>query len=210
MVRVRPTSTCTDSTTTPSSPSSREPLVWGMLAPLLLDASRTPSSQGREPSIGHRHDPNRSHQTPIKSEEPVYVGTAVEWVGICPGCRTRSLRSKGWVTTRPRDVNIGADRPLIVWRKRKCLCTNILCESKSFTESTPSLPPRARVTTRAKAEMALAVLDDDRSVQAVGAAYGCSWNTCHDAVIATADPVLAGEPPPVRVLGIDETRRGKA
>jgi hypothetical protein len=58
--------------------------------------------------------------------------------------------------------------------------------------------------------MALAVLDDDRSVKAVGAAYGCSWNTCHDAVIATADPVLAGQPPPVRVLGIDETRRGKA
>ncbi len=38
MVRVRSTSTCTDSTTTPSSPSSNEPLVWRILAPLLLDA----------------------------------------------------------------------------------------------------------------------------------------------------------------------------
>jgi transposase len=47
-------------------------------------------------------------------------------------------------------------------------------------------------------------------VKAAARAYGCSWNTCHDAVIATADPVLAGEPQPVRVLGIDETRRGKA
>nr|WP_168141787.1 ISL3 family transposase [Mycolicibacterium frederiksbergense] len=140
----------------------------------------------------------------------VHVGTALEWVGICPDCRTRSLRSRGWVTTRPRDVRIGADRPLIVWHKRKWLCTNASCGRKSFTESTPSVPPRARVTVRAKAEMALAVLDDDRSVTAVAAAYGCSWNTCHDAVIATADPVLAGEPPPVRVLGIDETRRGKA
>ena len=36
------------------------------------------------------------------------------------------------------------------------------------------------------------------------------WNTCHDAVEATADPVLAAEPEPVTVLGIDETRRGKA
>ena len=32
---------------------------------------RTPSSQGREPSISHRHAPNRSHQTPTKSEEPL-------------------------------------------------------------------------------------------------------------------------------------------
>src|SRR4029077_11222604 len=137
-------------------------------------------------------------------------GTAVEWVGICPDCRTSSSRSKGWVRTRPRDVKIGADRPLIVWRKRRWLCTNTLCVRKNFTESTPSVPPRARVTMRAKADMALAVLDDDRSVKAVATAYGCSWNTCHDAVIATADPVLAGQPQPVRVLGIDETRRGKA
>jgi transposase len=140
----------------------------------------------------------------------VHVGTAGEWIGVCPDCRTRSLRSKGWVQTRPRDVKIGADRPLIVWRKRKWLCTNRSCHRRSFTESTPSVPPRARVTTRAKAEMALAVLDDDRSVKAVGAAYGCSWNTCHDAVIATADPVLEAHPGPVVVLGIDETRRGKA
>ena len=54
------------------------------------------------------------------------------------------------------------------------------------------------------------MLDDDRSVAAVAAAYGCSWNTCHDAVTATADPVLDAEPDPVSVLGIDETRRGKA
>lgn len=58
--------------------------------------------------------------------------------------------------------------------------------------------------------MALAVLDDDRSVKAVAAAYGCTWNTCHKAVVATADEVLDPEPEPVRVLGIDETRRGKA
>jgi hypothetical protein len=66
------------------------------------------------------------------------------------------------------------------------------------------------MTVRAKREMALAVLDDDRSVKAVGAAYGCTWNTCHDAGIATADPALAAEPEGVTVLGIDETRRGKA
>ncbi|VBA44548.1 hypothetical protein LAUMK136_05671 [Mycobacterium attenuatum] len=140
----------------------------------------------------------------------VHVLTAADRVGTCPECAIRSLRSKGWVVTRPRDVKIGSDRPRIVWRKRKWLCTNGLCQRKCFTESAPSIPPRARMTVRAKAEMALGVLDEDRSVKAVAAAYGCSWNTCHDAVIATADPVLAAEPEPVAVLGIDETRRGKA
>jgi Helix-turn-helix domain of transposase family ISL3 len=96
------------------------------------------------------------------------------------------------------------DRPRIVWRRRKWLCTNISCKRKSFTEATPAVPARARMTTRAKSEMACAVLDDNRSVAAVAAAYGCTWNICHDAVIATADLVLDTEPEPVTVLGIDE------
>ena len=46
---------CTDSTTTPSRSSSSE-LPSTMPASLVLDASRTPSSQGRGPLINHRHD----------------------------------------------------------------------------------------------------------------------------------------------------------
>ncbi|GAB7146642.1 hypothetical protein LRC484719_52770 [Mycobacterium riyadhense] len=49
---------------------------------------------------------------------------------------------QAWVTTRPRDIKIGPDRPRIVWRKRKWLCTNVLCKRKSFTESTPAIPAR--------------------------------------------------------------------
>ena len=139
------------------------------------------------------------------------VSTAPAWVGRCPACQTRSTAShRGWVRTRPRDIKIGPGRPLMVWRKRKWLCTNTSCEKKTFTEATPAIPPRARVTLRAKTEMARAVLDDNRSVVAVAAAYGCTWNTCHDAVATTADAVLGKEPDPVTVLGIDETRRGKA
>ncbi|ORI12913.1 hypothetical protein BJI47_01300 [Rhodococcus sp. 1168] len=105
-------------------------------------------------------------------------------------------------------MKIGPDRPQVVWRKRKWLCSNISCDRRTFTESIPQIPPRARITGRAKTEMALAVLDDDRCVKAVAAAYGCSWNTCHVAVVATADPILGVEPEQVSVLGIDETRRG--
>jgi hypothetical protein len=105
----------------------------------------------------------------------VHVRTAADWVGRCPGCSARSTRSKGWVATRPRDIRIGPDRLVLVWSKRKWLCTNTSCERTSFTESTPAIPPRARVRVRAKTEMSHAVLDDDRSVKAVALAYGCSW-----------------------------------
>jgi len=111
----------------------------------------------------------------------------------------------GWASTRPRDIKIGPDRPRIVWRKRKWLCTNDSCTRDSPNRCRPS-PPRARVTARAKAEIALAVLNDDHSVKSVAAAYGATWNICHDAVKATADPVLDVEPDDAVVLGIDETR----
>lgn len=140
----------------------------------------------------------------------VQVVTAPEWVGICPQCGQRSTRSKGWVCTGPRDVQVGPDRPILRWRKRKWLCPNEVCGRKVFTESVPGVPARARVTPRAKTMMATAVLDEDRSVVAVARQYRCSWHTVHDHVIAVADEVLATEPAAVAVLGIDETRRGKA
>ena len=49
----------------------------------------------------------------------VVVTTAPQWVGVCASCTTVSTRSKGWVTTAPRDIKIGPDRPDVRWRKRK-------------------------------------------------------------------------------------------
>jgi transposase len=140
----------------------------------------------------------------------VSVLTAPEWVGICPECGERSTRSKGWVRTGPRDVQVGPDRPVLRWRKRKWLCLIMVCGRTVFTESVPGVPARARVTPRAKAMMATAVLDEDRSVAAVAGQYRCGWHTVHDEVVAVAEDALGAEPAPVAVLGIDETRRGKA
>lgn len=103
---------------------------------------------------------------------------------------------------------VGPGRPLMVWRKRKWFCTNEGCEKKTLTEATPVVPSRARITQRAKAEMAHAVLDDDRSVLAVAAADGCTWNTCHVAVATTADAAL-GRPFRHRT-GRHRRRRGPA
>ena len=151
-----------------------------------------------------------SVQRTVEGSRIVQIATAPEWVGVCPECGQKSTRSKGWVTTRPRDVQVGPDRPLLVWRKRKWLCTNTSCDRKVFTESTPGVPSRARVTPRAKALLVEAVLDGDRSVSAVAGDYGCAWHTVHGHLVVVADAALAGEPEPVMVLGIDETRRGKA
>jgi len=140
----------------------------------------------------------------------VRVLTAAAWVRRCPQCAVVSTRSKGWVLTRPKDVKVGPDIPNLLWCKQKWLCRNTSGVRKQFTESVPQIPPRARFTVRAKAEMAAAVLDGWRSVAEVSAAFGTTWNTCHRAVVAVADPILSAELLPVTVLGIDETRRGKA
>ena len=44
----------------------------------------------------------------------------------------------------------------------------------------------------------------------VAAEFGMDWRVAHDAFVAHAAQVLPEQPPPVTVLGVDETRRGKA
>lgn len=140
----------------------------------------------------------------------VIAVTAPEWVGICPECRERSTRSKGGVATGPRDVQVGPDRPVLRWLKRKWLCPSSICNREVFTEAVPGVPARARMTPRAKASMAIEVLDKDRSVAAAAGDHRCGWHTVHDHVMAVADAALDAEPAPVVVLGLDETRCGKA
>lgn len=71
------------------------------------------------------------------------VRTAAEWVGICPECGERSTRSKGWVVTSPRDLQVGPDRPVSRWRKRKWLCPSTIWERKVVTEAVPRVPAPA-------------------------------------------------------------------
>ncbi len=71
------------------------------------------------------------------------------------------------------------------------------------------MPPRARVTTRLRTQCGAGIATRFSCVQA-GADYdGVSWPIAHRAFIAHVDPLRAAPLPPVTVLGIDETRRGK-
>jgi transposase len=140
----------------------------------------------------------------------VHCSTDPELAGWCPACRQQSTAPKDRVTTRPRDVRIGPDRPVLLWHKRKWHCRVPECDRKVFTEALPEqIPARARITTRARRAAAQSIGDHLRPVSGVAAEMGMDWRIAHDAFVAYADEVLPAGPPPVRVLGVDETRRGK-
>lgn len=138
----------------------------------------------------------------------VHAVTAEPAAAACPSCGVFSTSVKGRVTTSPRDIPYG-ERPIILqWAKTRWRCREDYCERGSFTEAIAQVPARARTTGRLRTQIGVAIGDAARSVIEVATAHGVSWPTAHRAFVAHADAVL-GEPEPVRVLGIDETRRGK-
>lgn len=82
---------------------------------------------------------------------------------------------------------VGSDRPSLRWFEAKWLCTNDSCFRKVFTEAVSGIPPRSRITPRAKTMMVHAVLDDDRSVATMAGDHRCGLHTAHDEVVADAD-----------------------
>jgi transposase len=126
----------------------------------------------------------------------------------CRGCGVASSSVKERTTTSPKDIPYGEGRIVLRWLKTRWRCTNADCDIDSFTESVPEVRPRARTTRRLRTQIGAAVGDAGRSVAEVAAANDVSWPTAHRAFVEHADRVLE-EPKPTRVLGIDETRRGK-
>ena len=138
----------------------------------------------------------------------VHVVTDEPSAAACPGCGVVSTSVKEHVTTSPRDIPYGADRIMVRWSKSRWRCKEDYCEKTSFTEAIPEIPARSRTTQRLRTAIGSAIGEAARSVAEVAGAYGVSWPTAHRAFVAHADQQL-GEPEPTRVLGIDETRRGK-
>jgi transposase len=138
----------------------------------------------------------------------VHVQTAYEAAAACPSCGVRSSSVKGNVTTAPRDIPYGTRRIAVVWHKRRWRCREPLCARHSFTEAIPEVPAGGRTTRRLRDAIAAAIGEANRAVSEVAAAFGVTWPTAHSAFVEVADQVL-GAPRPVRVLGIDETRRGR-
>lgn len=138
----------------------------------------------------------------------VHVVTADESAAACPGCGVVSGSVKARATTRPRDIPYGQDGIMVRWHKTRWRCREDYCERSSFTEAIAQVPARARTTRRLRTAIGAAIGDAGRAVAEVADAHGVSWPTAHRAFVAHAEALLT-EPEPVRVLGIDETRRGK-
>ncbi len=139
----------------------------------------------------------------------VHVLTDEEGAAACPACGVFSSSVKGHARTHPRDIPYGQAPVRLVWHKTRWRCREQLCPRASFTESIPQVPARARVTTRVRDECGIGIAERFSCVAAGAAYYAVSWPIAHAAFTAHVDPPLALPLPPVCVLGIDETRRGK-
>ena len=125
----------------------------------------------------------------------------------CPACGTVSTSAKEWTWTRPRDLAVGGEPVVLLWRKQRWRCRTSSCPRESFTERVAQVPARMRTTTRLRAALAVAV-EDGRDQVEVAASFGVSWPTVQRAVVAHGVAELV-EPEPTPVLGLDETRFGR-
>jgi transposase len=139
----------------------------------------------------------------------VHLSTSFVDAACCPTCGVRSSATKQWVSTHPRDLSVAGRAVTLVWRKRRWYCHNRDCPAASFTESTPAVAPRSRLTTRLRAAAGAAVGDAGRTVIQAGRDLGLCWPTVMAATTAHAAAVLPDQVEPVTVLGIDETNRGR-
>jgi len=139
----------------------------------------------------------------------VHVVTADESASACPSCGVFSVSPKGLVCTRPRDILYGARVLRLIWHKRRWRCKERLCPRASFTESLPAVRARSRLTTRLRVELGCAVAEQGRVVSESAAHYGVDWSIVHNAFVEHVRIPLAAPLPQVKVLGIDETRRGR-
>jgi transposase len=137
----------------------------------------------------------------------VEVATADEIAAACPECGVFSTSVKENVVSRPKDLPYGSAPITVWWHKRRWRCREPRCARTTFTESIPQVPRGVRTTTRLRRACADAVAAN-RTVVEVAQAHRVSWPTVQRAVDADAAERL-GEPAPVRVLGIDETRFGR-
>jgi transposase len=129
----------------------------------------------------------------------------------CPECGTRAAVVKETVTTTPRDVYLGDRQVRLRWRKKRWACGNEDCARKTFTESLPAVPARARMTSRLRARLGEAIGDELMPAAAAARRYQVSDRTAALAFTRYADAQLAGldeHPDTAEAAGIDEFRRG--
>ena len=137
----------------------------------------------------------------------VHVVTDDAGAAACPGCGVFSSSVRQRRTSSPRDLGYGSAGLSVRWHKVQYSCRESACARRAFTEAIAQVPAGARVTGRLRQHVAERV---GQGLAVSVAAEGLmSWPVAHAAWVTHAQALLA-EPGPVTVLGIDETRRGRA
>jgi transposase len=107
---------------------------------------------------------------------------------------------------RVKDLPVGHRSLLVIWRKRRYRCRETACAQKVFTERSEQIPPRHQLTQRLRDRLEQAASRSARALSDVAAEYGVSWWSVHHALLAKALDQTPAVLPPVRMLGLDETR----
>ena len=139
----------------------------------------------------------------------VHLTTADPAARACPACGVFATRIKGRALTRPRDLPYGERGLEFFWHKRRWWCGEPACPRKSFIESLPQIPAGARITERLRSAAGRRVRDAGSTVIQAARDLHLSWSTVMAAFTVQARGVTGAPLPEVKVLGIDETRRGR-
>jgi transposase len=121
--------------------------------------------------------------------------------GVLVGDKPYDLRE-----LRIKDLPMGHRRLEVVWRKRRYRCRERRCPQRVFTERSVQVPPRCRLTARLRTRLEQAASRSARAISDVAAEYDVSWWSVHQALVVAAVGRTQVPLPPVRMLGLDETR----
>lgn len=141
----------------------------------------------------------------------VTIETPTRPVG-CPGCGVQA-RAKDRDAVTLVDLPCYGRPSTTIWLKRRFVCADSDCPTKSFTEREDRIAPtRSSLTTRAGRWVTHQVGAHARSVAEVAEDLGTSWHTVNDAVIAWGEALLHADEErigAVEALGLDEVAFAK-
>ena len=121
---------------------------------------------------------------PLGGRRVIVQADAIE--AGCPDCGVVSERVHAWCRQRVKDIP-HAGRVEVVVVKPRLVCGERACPRRTFTQTTPELPLRARCTTRLRRGVLEAVIDHGRPVAGVAAGFGVAWWTTQKTVNAAVD-----------------------
>ncbi|CAL9331501.1 ISL3 family transposase ISMsm4 [Streptomyces sp. enrichment culture] len=134
----------------------------------------------------------------------VRLAAAQEAARALPDCGAFAWKVKGTARIRPRDLPYGSGGLVLLWHKRRWWCREPKCPRKRLPRASPRYRPGRGSHPAAPGGR---VLDADSPVQAAGDLH-LSWPKVMRAFRASAREVVDVPLPEMKVLGVNEIRRG--